>query len=202
MDHAVDPVRAGLLDVPLRRPRRGVELVGERGEAGGERAEVSLRVVGAHQALNAAAAAAAALALGLPLADAAASLSGLETLSRWRMELHELPGGVVLLNDAYNANPDSMRAGLRALAALGTEDPLAITRTGEPAFRGQGLAGADRDTLLDALAAEPKLITCVTMSPGWNPKLASFDCFRASSSLIPACCKRCSSHGTTRSGRI
>lgn len=46
----------------------------------------------------------------------------------------------------------------RALAALGAEDPLAITRTGEPAFREQGLAGADRDTLLDALAAEPKLI--------------------------------------------
>ncbi|WP_224388800.1 arsenate reductase (glutaredoxin) [Pseudonocardia sp. ICBG1293] len=46
----------------------------------------------------------------------------------------------------------------RALAALGTEDPLAITRTGEPAFGEQGLAGADRDTLLDALAAEPRLI--------------------------------------------
>ncbi|MEJ8278954.1 arsenate reductase (glutaredoxin) [Pseudonocardia spirodelae] len=44
------------------------------------------------------------------------------------------------------------------LAALGTEDPLAITRTGEPAFREQGLSGADRDTLLDALAAEPRLI--------------------------------------------
>ncbi|MBC3194191.1 arsenate reductase (glutaredoxin) [Pseudonocardia sp. C8] len=45
-----------------------------------------------------------------------------------------------------------------ALAALGTDDPLAITRTGEAAFREQGLQGADRDTLLDALAAEPKLL--------------------------------------------
>ncbi|OLL75239.1 Arsenate reductase [Pseudonocardia sp. Ae168_Ps1] len=45
-----------------------------------------------------------------------------------------------------------------ALAALGTDDPLVITRTGEAAFREQGLKGADRDTLLDALAAEPKLI--------------------------------------------
>ncbi|BBF99224.1 MULTISPECIES: arsenate reductase (glutaredoxin) [Pseudonocardia] len=46
----------------------------------------------------------------------------------------------------------------RALVELGTEDPLALTRTGEPAFREQGLKGADRETLLDALAAQPKLI--------------------------------------------
>lgn len=45
-----------------------------------------------------------------------------------------------------------------ALVALGTDDPLAITRTGEAAFREQGLAGADRDTLLDALAADPRLL--------------------------------------------
>lgn len=45
-----------------------------------------------------------------------------------------------------------------ALAALGTEDPLALTRTGETGFREQGLKGADRDTLLDALAADPTLI--------------------------------------------
>ncbi|MEV1292871.1 arsenate reductase (glutaredoxin) [Pseudonocardia sp. NPDC049635] len=46
----------------------------------------------------------------------------------------------------------------RALAELGTDDPLALVRTGEPAFREQGLKDADRDTLLDALAAEPRLI--------------------------------------------
>ncbi len=44
------------------------------------------------------------------------------------------------------------------LRMLGTEDPLAITRTGEARFRELGLKGADRDTLLDALAAHPELI--------------------------------------------
>ncbi len=51
------------------------------------------------------------------------------------------------------------RAELEAvLAALGTDDPLAITRTGEARFRELGLKGADRDTLLDALAANPILV--------------------------------------------
>jgi len=44
------------------------------------------------------------------------------------------------------------------LRRLGTDDPLAITRTGEARYRELGLAGADRDTLLDALAANPILI--------------------------------------------
>lgn len=46
----------------------------------------------------------------------------------------------------------------RVLALLGTDDPLAVTRTGEPLFAELGLRGADRDALLDALAAHPLLI--------------------------------------------
>jgi UDP-N-acetylmuramoyl-tripeptide--D-alanyl-D-alanine ligase len=84
-----------------------------------ERVPVVLRLVGAHQALNAAAAAAAAQAAGLTLAEVAEALSAVEELSHWRMELHELPSGVIVLNDAYNANPESMRAGLDALAVIG-----------------------------------------------------------------------------------
>ena len=95
--------------------------------SGGARASVVLHLVGAHQALNAAAAAAAALAVGLPLETVAAALSGVTSLSKWRMELHELPGGVLLLNDAYNANPESMRAALDAIATIGA-DP-AVRRT-------------------------------------------------------------------------
>ena len=83
---------------------------------------VTLKLVGAHQALNAAAAATAALAAGLTLGQIGEALAEVETLSKWRMELHELPSGVIVLNDAYNANPDSMRAGLDALAAIG-QDP-------------------------------------------------------------------------------
>jgi len=93
----------------------------------GGSAEVALQVVGAHQATNAAAAAAGALAVGMTVERVAASLTRVASLSKWRMELHELPGGVVLLNDSYNANPESMRAAIDALVSIGA-DP-AVGRT-------------------------------------------------------------------------
>jgi UDP-N-acetylmuramoyl-tripeptide--D-alanyl-D-alanine ligase len=91
------------------------------------RVDVTLKLVGAHQATNAAAAAAAALAVGLPLEQVGESLSRVASLSKWRMELHELTGGVLLIDDSYNANPESMRAGIDALVALGEDD--AVHRT-------------------------------------------------------------------------
>jgi UDP-N-acetylmuramoyl-tripeptide--D-alanyl-D-alanine ligase len=91
------------------------------------RADVTLQLVGAHQATNAAAAAAAALAVGLPLAQVAESLARVASLSKWRMELHELEGGVLLIDDSYNANPESMRAGVDALASIGQD--AAVRRT-------------------------------------------------------------------------
>jgi UDP-N-acetylmuramoyl-tripeptide--D-alanyl-D-alanine ligase len=85
--------------------------------AGGT-AHVHLRLLGEHQAGNAAAAAAVALSLGMSLDDVAAALSAATNASRWRMEQHERADGVLVVNDAYNANPDSMRAALKALAAI------------------------------------------------------------------------------------
>jgi UDP-N-acetylmuramoyl-tripeptide--D-alanyl-D-alanine ligase len=84
----------------------------------GESVDVRLQLLGAHQASNAAAAAAVALETGMALDDAVTALADVRSLSRWRMELSERPDGLVVLNDAYNANPDSMAAALQALVAV------------------------------------------------------------------------------------
>jgi len=80
-------------------------------------APVALAVPGAHMAVNAAAALAAAAVCEVPLAEAADALSRAR-LSPWRMELCRTASGAMVLNDAYNANPASMRAALDTLAAL------------------------------------------------------------------------------------
>jgi len=85
---------------------------------GGSGADVTLRLHGAHHVANALAAAAVASELGMGVADIAAALSGATARSKKRMELHETPDGVIVVNDAYNANPDSTRAALEALAQI------------------------------------------------------------------------------------
>ncbi|MFI5618469.1 UDP-N-acetylmuramoyl-tripeptide--D-alanyl-D-alanine ligase [Streptomyces sp. NPDC051567] len=81
--------------------------------------EVTMRLYGEHHVSNALAAAAVAHVLGMSVDEIATALSGSGTLSRWRMEVTERADGVTIVNDAYNANPESMRAALRALAAMG-----------------------------------------------------------------------------------
>lgn len=82
-------------------------------------ADVILRLYGEHHVSNALAAAAVAHESGMPVAEIADALSAAGSLSRWRMEVTERADGVTVVNDAYNANPESMRAALRALAAMG-----------------------------------------------------------------------------------
>ena len=111
-EHADADVHAVDLDTDeLGRPR--FTLV-----ARGEQVPVRLRLVGAHHASNALAAAAVALECGMPLREIAAALDTATPASRWRMEVTERPDGVVVINDAYNANPESMRAALKALAGI------------------------------------------------------------------------------------
>ncbi|GAA1257006.1 MULTISPECIES: UDP-N-acetylmuramoyl-tripeptide--D-alanyl-D-alanine ligase [Streptomyces] len=81
--------------------------------------DVTLRLYGEHHVSNALAAAAVAHDLGMSVEEIALALSEAGTLSRWRMEVTERPDGVTVVNDAYNANPESMRAALRALVAMG-----------------------------------------------------------------------------------
>lgn len=104
-------------------------------------APVRLPVLGAHQALNAAAAAAAGLAAGVPLDETAAALAD-ASLSKWRLEPRDLAVGAVLLNDSYNANPDSTRAGLDTLAAVGGKRRIAVL--GEMLELGDESAAAHR----------------------------------------------------------
>jgi UDP-N-acetylmuramoyl-tripeptide--D-alanyl-D-alanine ligase len=95
------------------RARARFRLVTGDGEA-----PVALRLHGAHQVGNAVAAAAVALAAGLGIDAVAAGLGEAGAASRWRMEVTARPDGIVVVNDAYNANPDSVAAALEALAAI------------------------------------------------------------------------------------
>jgi UDP-N-acetylmuramoyl-tripeptide--D-alanyl-D-alanine ligase len=81
--------------------------------------DVTMRLYGEHHVSNALAAAAVAHELGMSAEEIATALSEADSLSRWRMEVTERPDGVTVVNDAYNANPESMRAALRALVAMG-----------------------------------------------------------------------------------
>jgi UDP-N-acetylmuramoyl-tripeptide--D-alanyl-D-alanine ligase len=81
-------------------------------------ARVSLRLVGEQAVPNALAAAAVAHAVGIDVAQMARSLSSAESQSRWRMEVVRREDGLVVINDAYNASPESMRAALKSLKQI------------------------------------------------------------------------------------
>jgi UDP-N-acetylmuramoyl-tripeptide--D-alanyl-D-alanine ligase len=102
-------------DIEFREGRANFDLVTPSG-----RAPVSLRLLGMHQIANALATAAVATALEIDIDSIAASLSTAEIPSKWRMELHE-ESGVLVVNDSYNANPDSSAAALRTLSLLAQE---------------------------------------------------------------------------------
>jgi UDP-N-acetylmuramoyl-tripeptide--D-alanyl-D-alanine ligase len=127
--------------------------------AAGEEHPIALRVVGEHQVANALSAAAAALAVGMTPAAVAAALSAAEPRSRWRMEVDRRPDGVTVVNDAYNANPESMRAALAALAGLPATRRIAVL--GAMAELGPGAAEEHERLGRDAAAAGVDLIVAV-----------------------------------------
>ncbi|HWL01152.1 MAG TPA: UDP-N-acetylmuramoyl-tripeptide--D-alanyl-D-alanine ligase [Microbacteriaceae bacterium] len=103
---------------------------------GGERRDVRLRILGEHHVMNALAALAAADALGVGPDQAIPALEAMERAERWRMELLHGPDGVIVINDAYNASPESTAAALRTLAALTRGRYRAIAVIGEMAELG------------------------------------------------------------------
>ena len=95
------------------RARPSFRLVAPDGQA-----PVTLPLHGEHHVGNALTAAAVALELGATVADVAARLDAVQRVSARRMEVAETAGGVTVVNDAYNANPESVRAALKSLASM------------------------------------------------------------------------------------
>ncbi|TFV81418.1 UDP-N-acetylmuramoyl-tripeptide--D-alanyl-D-alanine ligase [Blastococcus sp. CT_GayMR16] len=127
--------------------------------AAGEEHPVALQVVGEHQVANALSAAGAALAAGMAPAEVAAALSAAGPRSRWRMEVSRRDDEVTVVNDAYNANPESMRAALAALAGLSGTRRIAVL--GAMAELGPDAAAEHERLGRDAAAAGVDLIVAV-----------------------------------------
>jgi len=156
--------------------RPGFTLLTEAGQA-----PVRLRLHGEHNVSNALAAAALAGQLGMDLAAVAGGLSAAGARSRWRMEVTTRPDGVTVINDAYNANPEALRAALstaatmagggRALAVLGhmtelgAQEEEAHEQAGREAARA-GLAGL----IVVGEAAAP-MLAGAKGDPSWRGEL-------------------------------
>jgi UDP-N-acetylmuramoyl-tripeptide--D-alanyl-D-alanine ligase len=144
----------------LGRPRIGLA-------ADGESVQVALPLVGEHQAGNAAAAAAVAVALGVALEDVGAALEQVSARSRWRMEVSERADGVTVVNDAYNANPDSMRAALKTLAVISGGERRTVAVLGEMLELGPG--SRDEHDAVGRLAVRLDVSRLVVVGEGAKP---------------------------------
>ena len=142
-------------DVSLGPDGRGsFRVVTDQGEAA-----VTLAVPGEHMVSNALAAVAVGVELGIPLADAAAALAD-AGVSRWRMETFTTATGVRVLNDAYNANPESTAAALRTARWMAGEGRL-IAVLGEMAELGQ--ISEDEHDRVGELAARIRVDRLLTL---------------------------------------
>jgi UDP-N-acetylmuramoyl-tripeptide--D-alanyl-D-alanine ligase len=132
-------------------------------------APVKLRLYGEHAVENTLAAAAGAYELGLPVATIAQELSEAEPRSRWRMEVADRPDGVTVINDAYNANPDSMRAAFVALGDLGRQRRRFAVIA---ALRELGEESAALNEQVGRLAGGAGLTGLIVVGPDAGPLLA------------------------------
>ena len=99
---------------------------------------VTLKILGEHHVYNALASIAAAEALGVSREHAIDAIEAMPLAERWRMQLFERADGVAIINDAYNASPDSTKAALQTLALLGRrEGRRTIAVLGEMAELGE-----------------------------------------------------------------
>jgi UDP-N-acetylmuramoyl-tripeptide--D-alanyl-D-alanine ligase len=133
--------------------------------AGDREVDATLALPGEHMVPNALAAAAVGLQLGVPLEDAAAALASAR-ISRWRMETSVTEAGVRILNDAYNANPESTAAALRTARWIAGEHRL-IAVLGEMAELGP-IAETEHDRVGE-LAARIRVDRLITVGEAAEP---------------------------------
>jgi UDP-N-acetylmuramoyl-tripeptide--D-alanyl-D-alanine ligase len=146
---------------------------------------VRLRLHGAHHVPNALAAAAIAAEAGMEVPAIADALSCATARSGKRMDVRERADGVLVINDAYNANPDSVRAGLEALAhiarsaadgagprrgiaVLGHMAELGDTEAASHAEVGRLAAGAGVAALIAVGDAARPVLDGAKSQPGWQ----------------------------------
>ena len=103
----------------------------------GQANKVELKILGEHHVMNALAASAVAEQLGASHPQIIDALEKMELAERWRMQRFVRSDGVTVINDAYNASPDSMRAALQTLAQLGKLGTRTIAVLGEMAELGE-----------------------------------------------------------------
>jgi UDP-N-acetylmuramoyl-tripeptide--D-alanyl-D-alanine ligase len=119
--------------------------------------EVQLSVYGDHQVTNALCAAAVALQCGAGLEQTAAALAGAGPVSRHRMHVTTRADGVTVIDDAYNANPDSMRAALQALAWIAHGGAHDENKRGSSARRSWAVLGEMAELGDDAITEHDRI---------------------------------------------
>ncbi len=113
---------------------------------GEEPVDIRLRVLGEHHVMNALAAIAVAHTLGIPLARSGAALETLTRAERWRMEVLGGRDDVTIINDAYNASPDSMSAAIKTLAQIAEPGKRTIAVLGAMSELGE-YSGEEHDRI-------------------------------------------------------
>jgi len=113
---------------------------------GGESARVRFGVLGEHHVMNALAAIAASVELGVALPAVVEALESVTLAERWRMQLMGGRDDITVINDAYNASPDSMAAALKTLAQVQAPGTRSIAVLGEMSELGE-FSGEEHDRI-------------------------------------------------------
>lgn len=130
----------------------------------GEVSRLTLQILGEHQLMNAMASIVVSEQFGLARPKVRGALEALELAERWRMQLTNRADGIAVINDAYNASPDSMKAALQTLAHLGKSGRRTIAVLGEMAELGE--FSAEEHDQLGRLVVRYNIDRLVVVGPG------------------------------------